>query len=72
MSMTQRQRAPALGLLSITDASRLAGVHRDDIDCAMRNGRLRYQRIDGRRWTNSTALGEYVVWMNGGVARRAK
>lgn len=36
-------------LVGIGDAARVVGCNRDEIDRAMRDGRLRVRRIDGRR-----------------------
>ena len=51
----QLQTGPRLGaqtgreLVSIGDAARVVGCVRDEIDRAMRDGRLPVRRIDGKR-----------------------
>jgi len=42
-------RPKTAGLLTIGEAARLVGYHRDAIHDAMRKGRLKYTIVDGRR-----------------------
>jgi hypothetical protein len=64
--------AAAPVLLSIGQAAGAARVHRDDIDTAMRNGGLRYQRHEGRRMVSPSALREWILWMRTGGRRDGK
>jgi hypothetical protein len=70
MSFQPEARGKAPALLSIGQAAVSARVHRDDIDAAMRNGRLRYVRHEGRRMVSSTALGEWLLWTHTGNGDR--
>jgi hypothetical protein len=60
MSFVQQgQGAVAPGLISIGEAAKLAGVNRDCIDRAMKDGQLRFRRHDGRRMVEPAAVREF-------------
>jgi hypothetical protein len=49
-----------IGLLSISEAAKVAGLMRDDIHLAMHNGSLRYQRFAGRRVVDPAVLRDFM------------
>ena len=49
-----------IGLLSIAEAAKVAGLHRDDIHHAMRNGALPYQRHAGHRMVDPAVLRAFI------------
>jgi hypothetical protein len=49
-----------IGLLTIAEAAKVAGLHRDDIHLAMHNGSLRYQRYAGRRMVDTSVLRDFI------------